>query len=119
MHYRRFALATAYLRCARCLSSLGPTAPIMGHAIYGGPVTEWMIDRWRGRPGNIGRPRHNDADTDELFIPSGQARAIELRCRRCRNAPRISLQHLRELAANADYQRDPKFPDNGRCDIYV
>jgi hypothetical protein len=115
----RFSLVTAYIRCARCLEVIGSTAPVMGHAVYGAAGDEWMFDRWQRRSGNRGRPRHSDADTDEVFIPGGRSRGIELRCRRCGYAPRVALRRLRELASNAHYRSDPKFPGNGRADIYL
>jgi hypothetical protein len=119
VRYSQFVLVTAYLRCARCLKAIGPTAPVMGHAVYGVTGSEWLVSRWKRRPGNSGRARHNDVDTDEVFVPGSRSQAIELRCRRCRYAPRISLRRIAEQAAAADYRRDHKAPDNGTCDLYV
>ncbi|MEV0651322.1 hypothetical protein AB0I28_39355 [Phytomonospora sp. NPDC050363] len=116
MRFDRFQLVTAYLRCSRCQITMGRRAPVMGHAVHFGG---WQISSWHRRPGSSGRARHADADNDELYIP-GDAKGIRLRCRRCRLAPRPSLEKVLAWAEELDYRQDPnpRFPQNGIGDIY-
>ncbi len=98
---------TLYLRCGQCLDKFGGTAPIMGHLVDDGQG-HWLPSRWIRRPGMIDghrstRPRHNDAGTDEIFVPGRGAKALQLRCRRCRHAPRVAIRKLHELAAAATF----------------
>jgi hypothetical protein len=102
---------TVYIRCKRCVSTLGRAAPVMGH-VTEAPDRPWTVSRWKRRPSNIGRARHGDWDTDELIIPGRGARGLQLRCRRCRHAPRVAIRRLHALADAATIRA-------GRGDIYV
>jgi len=100
-----------YIRCDRCKSTLGRAAPVMGHVMEA-PDRPWMVDRWQRRPSRPGRPRHSDWDTDEIYAPGRGARGLQLRCRRCRHAPRVAIRRLHALANAATIRA-------GRGDIYV
>jgi hypothetical protein len=102
---------TVYIRCKRCVSTLGHAAPVMGH-VTEAPDRPWTVSRWKRRPSNIGRARHGDWDTDELIIPGRGARGLQLRCRRCRHAPRVAIRRLHALANAATIHA-------GRGDIYL
>jgi hypothetical protein len=102
---------TVYIRCERCVLTLGDAAPVMGHVMEA-PDRPWMVDRWKRRPSRLGRARHRDWDTDEVYVPGRRARGLQLRCRRCGHAPRVAIRRLHALADAATIRA-------GRGDIYV
>jgi uncharacterized C2H2 Zn-finger protein len=106
-------LVTVYIRCERCQAKFGDAAPVMGHVVESPDLGHrWMVDRWKRRPSRLGRPRHSDADTDEVYVPGRGARGLQLRCRRCGHAPRVAIRRLHALADTATIRA-------GRGDIYV
>jgi hypothetical protein len=102
---------TVYIRCRPCVARLGRAAPVMGH-VWEAPDRPWMVSRWKRRPGNVGRARHGDWDSDEVYVPGRGARGLQLRCRVCGHAPRVAIRRLHELA-------DAAAIHDGRGDIYL